>query len=258
MCYDIKASLEAQLNRARRKGDEKAIAEILEKLIPISDLPVYHVSGFQHPKLLIYTDRSPHIPEIAIWGLVPHWVRDKIQLKKFWNNTLNARGETIFEKPSFREAAKHSRCLLFVDGFYEHHHFRGKTYPFFVFAKKEKPLALAGLYSEWLDRETGELLNTFSIVTTEGNSMMKKIHNNPKLNGPRMPLILPEELEDKWLQPIDDAVDAIEIQELIRPYPDNELEAYTVHRLRGKEYLGNTEEVTSRFEYEDLEINLNQ
>ena len=117
MCYDIKASLEAQLTRAQREQDYQAIEEIMEKLIPLTDLPIHHASGFSHPELLIYTDRSPNFPVVATWGLVPHWVKDDEQRKKLWNNTLNARGETIFEKPSFRNAAKHNRCIVYVDGF---------------------------------------------------------------------------------------------------------------------------------------------
>ena len=254
MCYDIKASLEAQLNRARRRGDLVAIAEIEEKLIPYTDLPIHHASGFSHPELLIYTDRSPEFPEVATWGLVPHWVRDEVQQKKFWNNTLNARGETIFEKPAFRDAARHHRCIIYVDGFYEHHHFKGNSYPFLIQKKDHKPIALAGLWSEWTNPDTGGQMRTFSIVTTKGNSMMTKIHNNPKLKGPRMPLILPEELEDKWLDPVNDDLDMQQIQELIQSYPDNELEAHTVRKLRGKSYIGNVEEIAEPFIYEELEF----
>ena len=252
MCYDIKASLEAQLTRAQREQDYQAIEEIMEKLIPLTDLPIHHTSGFSHPELLIYTDRSPNFPEVATWGLVPHWVRDQEQLKKLWNNTLNARGETIFEKPSFRNAAKNNRCIIYVDGFYEHHHFEGKTYPFYVYRKDMAPLALAGLWSEWTDDETRGSINTFTIVTTEGNPLLAKIHNNPKLKGPRMPLILPLELEDKWLIHLDDELDQKSIEELIQSYPEEELTAHTVTRLRGKEYIGNVEEVSNPFEYEEL------
>ncbi len=252
MCYDIKASLEAQLMRARRKGDEEAVKEIIEKLAPLSDLPIYHASGFQHPKLLIYPEDHPDEPLVAIWGLVPHWVKDRVQLKKYWNNTLNARGETIFEKPSFREAARSHRCILYVDGFYEHHHYKGKTYPFFVHKKDQTPMALAGLSSEWLDEETGELINTFSIVTTEGNSLLSKIHNNPKLKGPRMPLILPTKLEERWLEPIQDELDIKALQELIQSYPDDELDAFTVSKLRGKEYQGNVPETAQAVTYDEL------
>jgi putative SOS response-associated peptidase YedK len=254
MCYDIKASLEAQLNRARRNNDEKAIREIIEKLLPLTDVPIFHASGFSHPKLFIYTDAEPNLPTPAAWGLIPHWVRDTEQQQKIWNNTLNARGESIFEKPSFRDAARHNRCLIYIDGFYEHHHFNGKTYPFHIKAKKGEPLVLAGLWSVWNNPETGEVLHTFTIVTTEGNSLLGKIHNNPKLEGPRMPLILPSELEDDWLQPIEDELDIKQIQQLIGSYPSEWLEAYPVRRLRGKQYLGNVPESAEPFEYEELEF----
>lgn len=252
MCYDIKASLEAQLSRARGKNDAQAVEEIIEKLGPLTDLPLYHTSGFSHPELLIYTDRSPDFPEVATWGLVPHWVQNEADMKKQWNNTLNARGETIFEKPSFRSSAKSNRCIVYVDGFYEHHHFNGKTYPFFIYRKDNKPMALAGLWSEWSNPEKGGILNTFSIVTTSGNNMMAKIHNNPKLKGPRMPVILPTELEDKWLDPINDDLDIKKIKELIMEYPEDELATHTVAKLRGKEYAGNVETISDKMDYEEL------
>lgn len=254
MCYDIKASLEAQLSRARRKDDQQAVEEIIEKLIPLTDLPIYHTSGFTHPELLIYTDRSPQFPEIATWGLVPHWVKNEAELKKQWNNTLNARGETIFEKPSFRSSAKSNRCIIYVDGFYEHHHYKGKTYPFYIYRKDKNPMALAGLYSEWSNPEKGGVINTFSIVTTSGNSMMAKIHNNPKLKGPRMPVILPSQLEDKWLEPINDELDIQQIKELVREYPQDELLAHTVAKLRGKESPGNIPTISDPVAYKELDF----
>ena len=252
MCYDIKASLEAQLKRAKRYGDQEAVKEIEEKLVPYTDLPLYHASGFQHPRLLIYTDRSPEFPEVSVWGLVPHWVKDEAQLKKLWNNTLNARGETIFEKPSFRWAARHNRCIIYVDGFYEHHHFKGKTYPFYLQRKDQQPMAFAGLWSEWTDPDSGEVRNTFSIVTTEGNELLARVHNNPRIKGPRMPLILPDEMANKWLEPVTDELDIKALQELIQSYPAEEFEAYTVHRLRGKEYRGNVPEINEQVTYEEL------
>jgi len=253
MCYDIKTSLETQLKRAKRFNDERAIREIEEKLLPYLDLPLYHASGYSHPRLLIYTNDCPHVPILASWGLVPHWVKDNVQRKKIWNNTLNARGETIFEKPSFRESAKSKRCLIYIEGFYEHHHFKGKTYPFLIKQKNNEPLILAGLWSDWVDIDTGEIQNTFSIVTTKGNTLLEKIHNNPKLAGPRMPLILPEDLADNWIVAnLKDKSDIKSLQELIQALPDGELESYPVPRLRGKQYLGNVEEISKPFIYEDL------
>ncbi|NNC50586.1 MAG: SOS response-associated peptidase [Flaviramulus sp.] len=254
MCYDIKASYEAQLKRAIRRGDLNAIAEIEEKLIPFTDLPIHHASGFSHPELLIYTNRSPDFPEVATWGLVPHWIRDQEHLEKTWNNTLNARGETIFEKPSFRDSAKDHRCIVFIDGFYEHHHFNKKTYPFFIQRKDNLPIALAGLWCEWKNPETGGSIKTFSIVTTNGNSLLAKIHNNPKLKGPRMPLILKESNEDSWLNPAERHMDFQPIKDLIKPYPEENLKAFTVNKLRGKEYLGNVKEISQEVIYEELEF----
>ncbi|OUR91796.1 DUF159 family protein [Flavobacteriales bacterium 34_180_T64] len=252
MCYDIKATLEAQLLRAKRRNDLQAIEEIVEKLIPYTDLPLHHVSGFTHPNMLIYTDRSPEFPEVATWGLVPHWVRDKEQLKKLWNTTLNARSETIFEKPSFRESAQNHRCIIYVDGFYEHHHFKNNVYPFFIQRKDKCSMALAALYSEWRNPKTDGVTNTFTIVTCEGNSLMKKIHNSPKLKGPRMPLILNEDMEDKWLNSIKSTQDIDELKVVSITNLENELLAHTVNRLRGKTYLGNTENAVEEFIYDEL------
>ena len=245
MCYDIKTSLEAQLIKARRKGDQQAIKEIMEKLAPLTDLPVYHASGFQHPKVLI--EIGERLPRVAHWGLIPHWVKDREQAKKIWNSTLNARGETIHEKPSFRDAYKQRRCALFVDGFFEHHHRGGKTYPYFIQARQKHPLILGGLWSEWLDRSTGELVNTFTIVTTPGNELLSKIHNNPKMKGPRMPLILNEADETQWIEGSPE-----EAGTLIQANTDIALSAHTVARLRGNAYLGNVPEASEEVTYEEL------
>lgn len=254
MCYDIKTSLEAQLKRAKRNLDYKAIEEIIEKLVPLTDLPVHHASGFTHPEVLIYTNESPDWPKVATWGLVPHWVRTSEQRKKLWNSTLNARGETLFEKPSFRESAQHHRAIVYVDGFYEHHHFQNNTYPFYIQQTSKEPLALAGLWSTWTDPETKGRLVTFSIVTTVGNRLMSKIHNNPKLEGPRMPLVLTEEMEEKWLHNYEDTRTEAQINELLQSDPGENLEGYPVGKLRGISYLGNVPEVCSRVEYPELEL----
>ncbi len=254
MCYDIKASLESQIRRAELRSDEELIKELLEKLKPLLDENLYHASGYAHPKTLIYKDDDPYLPTVSIWGLIPHWVKDNDQRMKFWNNTLNARGETIFEKPSFRDSAKNKRCIIILDGFYEHHHFKGKTYPFLIQKKSGKPITVAGLWSEWLDKETGEIINSFTIITTKANKLMAKIHNNPKLKEPRMPVILPEEQIEKWLSPIKSEADQEVIEGLIATYRAEDLKAHTVERLRGKSALGNVPEAIEKKIYDELEI----
>ena len=252
MCYDIKVSVETQLKRAKRKGDKSAVEEIMDRLIPLTDLPLHHSMGFNHPTVLIYPDRSPDFPEVATWGLLPHWIHDTVQMKKTWNTTLNARGETIFKKNSFRDSAKHARCLIYVDGFFEHHHYNKEIYPFYIYRKDKEPMIFAGLYSEWNNPETGGTMNTFSIVTTRGNAMLSKIHNNPKLDGPRMPVILPDALADRWLVDYKDERDKQSIVALIKEYPSEELLAHTVQKLRGKNSLGNSAEVSEYYDYQEL------
>lgn len=252
MCYDIKASLEAQLKRATRNQDVKAIEEIIEKLAPLTDLPLHHASGFSHPEVLIYTNEDPFYPIVATWGLIPHWVNSVEQQKKIWNSTLNARVETICEKPAFRDAANEKRCILYVDGFYEHHHFNNGVYPFFIHRKDNEPLALAALWSEWVNPDNGGVIHSFSIVTTKGNSMMSKIHNNPKLKEPRMPLMLSSETEEMWLDSNQDFEK--ELKSILESDTYVALDAHTVRKLRGKNYVGNVASISDEIQYKELEF----
>ena len=111
-------------------------------------------------------------------------------------------------------------------------------------------MALAGLWSEWLDKESGEIVNTFTIVTTKANEIMKKIHNNPKLAEARMPLILNEKNEDKWLE---SSLDETFIKSLIQPYSEDDLAYHSVQKIRGKDALGNIAEASEEFVYKELE-----
>lgn len=253
MCYDLKATLEAQLHRAKRNEDWAAVEEIIERLAPMTDLPLYHSSGFNHPELLIYTNEDPSFPIIATWGLIPSWIEETEEIKNIWNKTLNARGETIFNLPSFKESAQEKRCIIYVDGFYEHHHYNNETFPFFIQNKESKPLALAGLWNKW-EKPNGGYIITFSIVTTKANNLMAKIHNNPKLKSPRMPFILDNESEEKWLLPINNESEQKSIKDLITPYPNDRLKYYTVSKLRGKQYIGNVESISNEVIYENLDF----
>ncbi len=256
MCYDIHASLKSQLSRAKQNNDADTIKEIEEKLAPMTDLPLYHVSGFDHPQLLIYTNKSPNYPTVSTWGLIPSWIQDENQAKKHWNKTLNARSESIFETASFKDSAKNKRCIIYIDGFFEHYHYQKNTYPYYIYRKDKKAMALAGLWNEFLDESNGEIIHSFSIVTTKANDLMKKIHNNPKLSEARMPLILPQEFENKWLKMVDNELDVIQLIELISKHPNNELKAHTVNNLKGNKSYGNTEKVIEKVQYEAL-INKN-
>ncbi|MFT5859522.1 MAG: putative SOS response-associated peptidase YedK [Flavobacteriaceae bacterium] len=247
MCYDIQAKLESQLKRAIRKNSVEDMNAILEKLERFNGRPMFHLSGFDHPELLIYTNEAPDVPTAATWGLVPSWTKNESAKLKIINSTLNAKGETIFDKPSFKESAQSKRCILQVDGFFEHKHINGKTYPHFISRADGHLMTLGGLWSEWKNPLTRKMETSFSIITTRANQLMSGIHNNPKLAEPRMPLILPPNAEDLWLRPTGKGVETL--SQIIKPAENALLEAHPVGRLKGKEYTGNNANITERAYY---------
>lgn len=257
MCYNVVSATRILIKYAKhRQEDAEMIKELEEKLKKLEEemTPNYQVSGFEFPKLLVFTNTEPEEPNLFNWGLIPSWVKDAKEAKQWKTKTLNARRETLFEKPSFRSSAKNKRCLVYIDAFYEHHHYKGNAYPFHIAMKNGDPMSLAGIWEDWVDKETGELLRTVSIITTEGNKLLSKIHNNPKLEGPRMPVILPKEKQNDWLIPYKDESTVEKLQQLLIPFDDGELEAYTVHKLKGKESVGNVPEAEEMFKYDELDI----
>ncbi|PXY02878.1 SOS response-associated peptidase [Marinifilum breve] len=250
MCYDIQAKLETQLKRARRLNQVEVIRELETELEPYLT-NWHHVSGFTHPNLLIYTNETPNLPTVASWGLIPDWVKSKNQADDLRRKTVNARGESIFEKPSFRKSAQYHRCLICVDGFYEHHHRNGKIFPFFIKNKNGEPITLAGLWSNWTNRQTGEILKTFTIVTVKANPLMTEIHNNPKLKEARMPLILTNDNSESWINAFPNSKGMDEIKSIIKPSQVN-LIAHTVRPLRGKHSVENSPKASEEFHYNDF------
>ncbi len=151
------------------------------------------------------------------WGLIPHWADSA----KIGNRMFNARAETLTTSPAFRDAFRRRRCLVPVDSFFEWRREGTVRQPFRIVRTDARPLALAGLWSGWRDPETDEVRRTFTIVTTTPNDLMRPIHN-------RMPVVLAEEAWDRWLDPA--LPDLGELQGLLMPAPDDDLEAYPVSR----------------------------
>ncbi|MCR9173857.1 MAG: SOS response-associated peptidase [bacterium] len=231
---------EEELDYLRRNWEEKKRHKPTSKY--------YHVSGFEHPDLVAFYKKDDHLEvDHFTWGLIPHWVKDANQATDIWNKTLNARGETIFEKPSFKDAAQNSRVIIPLDGFFEHHHKNGKTFPHYIQQKDGESMLVAGLSSHWTNPSTGEIIPSLSIVTTKGNELMSEIHNNPKLNGPRMPLILNESNVRTWMEG-----DENEVEKLMRP-SNVEITAHTVRRLKGRNALGNVPEVQQEYRYPEMD-----
>jgi len=183
MCFSTQQSADA------KKLIKRFNAAIKEK---DSDLVTGLFNGFEHPKTPIITAQEPDIIQCYEWGLIPSWAKDS----SIQNSTLNARIETIREKPSF-SGILHQKCLVLVDGFYEWQWLdaKGKEKQKYLITLENKvPFVLAGLWTEWKS-PNGELLKTFTIITTEAKGIMREIHNS-KL---RMPVILTEGNERSWL-----------------------------------------------------------
>lgn len=153
------------------------------------------------------------------WGLIPSWSKDP----QIGNRLINARAETLAEKPSFRSAFKRRRCLIPTTGFYEwKKQPDGKTkIPTLISLKSKHPFALAGLWEHWGSPE-GDEIETCTIITTEPNALMAPIHN-------RMPVILPQKSFDAWLALEEKRPD--ELQDLLRPYPAEKMTTHPVSSL---------------------------
>lgn len=266
MCYDTATMYRRQIKEARKIGaDEVEISYLekklqkLEKLKPGTEtFEYYYTSGFNHKKLAVITSNKPDELQLFHWGLIPFWVKDQEAAFKLSNQTLNARGETIFEKPSFRSAAKSKRCLVVLTGYYEHYWADSKgtmKIPYYIEFKNKLPMYVSGLWEEWINKETGEVINTVSIVTTTANEALAKVHNRDP-NNPRMLNILPNEIKHEWLHDIRSESDKKFIKSLIKPYPEEELTIYPVGQLRGKNGLGDVPEAQEKVVYEDLNLPL--
>jgi putative SOS response-associated peptidase YedK len=152
------------------------------------------------------------------WGLVPSWAKDK----SVGNRMINARAETLAEKPAFARLLRSRRCLIPADGFYEWRREPGKKTktPMYIHKTDGHVFAFAGLWDKWRDKESGKTLRSFTIITTKPKELMRPIHD-------RMPVILREADYRRWLSP-DDSTPAEELEAMLAPYPGDELEAYEV------------------------------
>ena len=135
--------------------------------------------------------------------------------------TLNARADTIFDKPSFREPVMKKRCIVPSTGYFEWRHESGKKIPYYIYLKDEPIFSMAGIYDTWLDTETGNEHATFSIITTDTNPLTDYIHNTKH----RMPVILSKEDEEKWLEP---GLSKAKIATLLKPYDADLMDAYVI------------------------------
>jgi len=175
--------------------------------------PNYNAAPTQNLPLILNSD--PSTISLGRWGLIPSWAKEQ----KIGNGMINARAETLLQKPSFRTSFRKHRCLVLADGFYEWQKTPDGKIPHRIARKDNQPFAFAGIWGEWTNPD-GEEICSFSIITTEPNQLMKPLHH-------RMPVLLKKENEEPWLQEIEIS----KAQAMLEPYPLEDLEAYPVSTL---------------------------
>ncbi len=169
----------------------------------------YNIAPTQFVAAIRDDERQQRELVMLRWGLVPFWARDPA----IGNRMINARAETVAEKPSYRAAFRHRRCVVLADGFYEWHRDGDVKTPHFISLASGEPFALAGLWENWKDRETGESLQSTTLITTVANDFMQPLHH-------RMPVILQSDTADEWLSgSIDYLQDAAQRAPPLRAWP---------------------------------------
>lgn len=169
------------------------------------------------PVLVLVEEGQRRVVTAHRWGLIPPWAKDP----SIGPRMINARAETVAEKPAFRGSFRHHRCIIPADAFYEWQKVGSTKTPYAIHRRDGKLMALAGLWAAWHDVNIGAEIMSCAIITTEANATLAPIHD-------RMPVILPEDTWDTWLDPKVD--DRALLQSMLRPAPDDLLEAYPISR----------------------------
>lgn len=197
-------------------ADSKKLTEAFAGYdIPAELPPRFNIAPSQPVAVIANNGRNK--VEFFQWGLIPSWAKEPA----IGNRMINARAETLAEKPSFKNAYKRRRCLVLSDGFYEWKKMNGAKTPMYIRLASGEPFALAGLWELWHGPDDSTILSC-TIITTTPNELLADIHN-------RMPVILPSAVYDRWLDPAECSPD--QLNELLKPYPAARMTAYPVSTL---------------------------
>ena len=221
-------------------------SKIVEELYAIK----FHENGFDFLPGPVITAGKPSEIQMFHWGLVPFWVKDGVAASRLKTSTLNCISEEMYDKPSFRDAAKEGkRCLIPCTGFFEWRWMddKGRTkIPYYIYLKEQPIFSIAGLYSRWTDKTTDHRYYSYTVLTTKANPMMGSIHNSKE----RMPVILPRDYEKDWLNP---DLTKDDVLALCQPIDDKLMAAHTISkRITSKKEETNVPEVLDVADYEEL------
>lgn len=197
-------------------------AEAVKRIFALDGMPEltprYNIAPTQSVPAIRAGEGNSRALVMLHWGLVPRWARERA----IGNRMINARAETLAEKPAFRDAFRRRRCLVLADGWYEWQAAPGGKQPWFIRRRDARPIAFAGLWERWKDPADESPYESCAIVTTDASESIRRIHD-------RMPAILPEQAWDRWL---DTAYsDTGVLSELLGPFDPKALQAWQVSRL---------------------------
>jgi putative SOS response-associated peptidase YedK len=194
--------------------DASLLADVFDVDPPRELEPRFNIAPTQTIPIVRANREGSRELALVRWGLVPSWAKDE----KMGARMINARGETVVEKPSFRSAVKSRRCLIPADGFYEWVRTGEGKQPHFIHFSDARVFAFAGLWERW-HKASGEPVDTCTVITTSPNELIADLHD-------RMPVILPQTVYDEWLEPA--PLDADRLKEVLAPHPALGMEAYPV------------------------------
>lgn len=214
----------------------------------INEVPARYNISFTEGALIILKQGSDYVVEDAMFWLVPSWSQSLKAAFEF--TTFNAKSETVFELKSFKESILQSRCIIPCDAIYETQGPAGNKQPYAIRMKDDEPFGMAGIYSRWIDPQTKESLQTFSILTSPANDLFALYHDKK-----RMPVLLPPERYETWLDKTMNRKE--DISNFFQPFPAEKMRAYPVskqilsrkNRLQGERCL---EDISSLEKSESL------
>lgn len=202
------------------QADIEKLDRALYKLFEVPSFePRYNIAPTQDAAVIREVNRGRTIEPLR-WGLIPSWANDpKIAMR-----TINARAESVAEKPAFKDSFASRRCVVPASGFYEWKRSGSKKQPYFIHPTEGGHFALAGLWDQWFSHTEGPV-ETFTIITTDANDALAELHD-------RMPVILSAHDVDTWLDP--ENLSAVELQNLLRPAPSAVTDSYPVSTFVNK------------------------
>ncbi len=204
----------------KKSGD---IADLFEFFgVTVEEEPSYNIAPGQDISVLL-KDHKPCIEKFR-WGLIPHWSDEP----KSRYSMINARAETLMEKPAFRNLIRERRCAVIADGFYEWQKSGKRKIPVYIKLRSGKVFAFAALWDLWTSSSGNEIIKSCTIITTTPNELLKDIHN-------RMPVIMDRESVEEWISV--ERFQQDKLLSLLKPYPSGDMEFYEISNYVN--YYGN-------------------